>query len=474
VLGALRLRLLRMALLSSAGVMPNGHADDVETTVAAQLSRARAVDGSYISWREHLIDDESIGGVANLDGDGYQDIVSVHESDVEYDGVADGHIRIAFGSPDPDRWELVTLAEGVEAGAAEDAAIGDVNGDGWLDIIAACELAHLIYFENPRTDARHREWQRIIPTVTTGRGSFIRVFLEDFDGDGLPEVATANKGAQDPTRAAQEPKAISVFTIDGDPLDDDAWREHVLTEVPWPINAQPVDLDSDGDTDIIGGSVAEGRIMWFENVTRSGAIQFVEHPITIAPDFSGYAGAVNGFNMDFADFNGDGRLDIATFDTNRLVGVHAVWLEAPTSLDDPWRGHLIGEYAPDALVGFAVADVNGDGLPDLMTGGYSLGSRTADGLARPADSLGRLAWFENLGPGGTRWARHDFSRRERGMFDKFIARDMDDDGDLDFVSTRGNSGSYDGVFWLEQRRAIEPQPAFVPARREDSPERPLP
>jgi hypothetical protein len=41
--------------------------------------------------------------------------LSVHESDTRYDGVPDGYIRIAFGSADPDRWELTTLAEGPEA-----------------------------------------------------------------------------------------------------------------------------------------------------------------------------------------------------------------------------------------------------------------------------------------------------------------------------------------------------------------------
>ena len=85
----------------------------------------------------------------DLDLDGHTDIVSVHESDTAYDDVADGHIRLAFGSDDPDQWTLATLAEGAEAAAPEDVDIADVNGDGYPDIIAACELAHLIYFQNP-------------------------------------------------------------------------------------------------------------------------------------------------------------------------------------------------------------------------------------------------------------------------------------------------------------------------------------
>jgi hypothetical protein len=449
---------------------------------------ARAADGRFISWREHRIDDELLSSVplrgsdglviGDLDRDGWPDIVSVHESDDVYDGAPEGHIRIAFGSADPDRWYTVTLADGPEAGAAEDAVIADINGDGWLDIVAACELSHLIYFQNPGEGIREGRWPRLIPSITRDRGSFIRVFAADFNGDGQPEVTTPNKGAQDPTRAAQEPKAISVFEIRGEPLDDAAWVEHVLTEVPWPINAQTVDLDGDGDSDVVAGSVAEGRAFWFENVGSGGAIEFAEHTIAVAEPGAAAPPVVNAFNMDFADLNGDGRLDIVHFDTARLLGIDAAWLEQPESHDAAWIFHRIGQYAPDQLVGFALADIDGDGDLDLMTGGYSgasnaASSRAADGVADVGGSLGRLAWFENRGGAGN-WVRHDFSRRERGMFDKFLPYDVDRDGDVDFLGTRGNSGEYDGVFWLEQVRTDAPAPSFIHARVVDSPELPLP
>lgn len=453
--------------------------------LAAVETTARSADAQFIAWQEHLIDDEATGGVelrgsdglamGDLNGDGFEDIVSVHESDDVYDGAPEGHIRIAYGTLDPHVWNLVTLAEGPEAGAAEDVAIGDMNGDGYLDIVAACELAHLIYFENPGEGAPYdAPWERVIPAATTGRGSFIRVFLADLNDDGTLEVVTANKGAQDPTQAAQEPRPISFFEIDGAPLESSAWIEHVLTEVPWPINAQPIDLDSDGDMDVVGGSVAQGRIGWFENRGGAGRFDFVEHAIEVVAADGGTAPMVNGFNMDFTDLNDDGRIDIVTFDTARLIGLNAVWLEQPAAPGDAWRLHRIGGYAPDNIVGLVLADINGNGRLDLMTGGYSLGSRTADGGADPGGALGRLAWFENPGNPTEVWPRHDFSRRQRGMFDKFVVRDLDGDGDLDFVGTRGNSGPYDGVFWLEQVRSVVPMPAFTRARENDSPEIPLP
>lgn len=56
----------------------------------------------------------------------------MHESDTTYDGVANRPVRVAYGSADPEVWELRTLTEGEEAGAGENAAIGDINGDGFF------------------------------------------------------------------------------------------------------------------------------------------------------------------------------------------------------------------------------------------------------------------------------------------------------------------------------------------------------
>lgn len=465
------------AILLSAAGLCSSCATEAERSlpVAGQLTEAVAPDGRYISWKEHIIDDEAHAGglpvrgadglaMADFDKDGHPDVVSVHEDS--------NHIRMAFGSDDPDVWSLVTLAEGDEAGACEHASAGDLNHDGYPDVIAACEQAHLIYLQNPGRDARTASWKRLIPEMTKNRGSFIKVSLADFNGDGRLEVVAANKGVSARWSPDQKlPKTpISWFALPDDPLDGSGWVEHVLAEVEVPLNAQPVDLDGDGDADILASSRNEFRMFWFEN-TGGEEIAFRQHAINVEGAGNPVTGGIilTGFNVDFFDFNRDGRLDIATFDGYYNV----VWLEQPAEASANWRLHRAGSIAPDHLAGIAVIDINGDTHPDLIAGGYSGDPRPYDGEdVTPEDPVGRIAWFENPGDPAAEWTRHDISRRKRGMFDGFIGRDLDADGDIDIVSTRGNSGEFDGVFWLEQIRSDNPVKRFQPARETES--QPLP
>ncbi len=438
--------------------------------LASQPASARAaVTGQpFMSWREHIIDDPSRGvadlsgsdglAMADLDRDGFEDIVSVHESDTVYDGKPIGHVRIAWGSADPDRWTLTTLASGVQAAAAEDVSIADVNGDGYPDVLVACELAHLIYFQNPGTNPRTTIWQSTIPPITRNRGSYIRAFLADFDGDGRPEVSAANKGAQNPGEIEHPEKTtFSLYHIPQDPLNGAAWTEQVLGRAQVPINAEPVDLDGDGDLDIVAGTRRERRVLWFEN---RGDFDFAEHRIEIAGAPENLS--ITGFNMDYADLTGDGRTDIVS---TAWPG-ELVLLAQPDSFAEPWTFQRIGSAPPDQLVSVRLVDLDGDGDLDAFSGAYSRGPRDRDGpLVTVNDPIGRMLWFENRG--GT-WAAHQISRRKRGMYDKWLFRDLDGDGDLDAIGTRGNSEPYDGVFWLEQVRSAEPLPVFEQARIIDS------
>jgi len=151
------------------------------------------------------------------------------------------------------------------------------------------------------------------------------------------------------------------------------------------------------------------------------------------------------------------------------------WAAQPETPDGVWTVQDIGSFEPDSVTGFVPADIDGDGDLDVMAGSYSRGPRDVDGEEVTAeDAVGRIGWFQNPGDASAEWTRHDIVRRKRGMFDGFVARNAGGDGDVDFFATRGNSGEYDGVFWLEQLSSGGAAVRFKPAREEDSMGLPLP
>lgn len=446
---------LVFCLIASLLAACGGAAPEAGSPVEAEPTAAQAANGEYISWHEHRIDDEGkSGGIELRGGEG------VASADFDADGFPDfaaafdqsGHLRIAYGSDDPDTWSRLGLAEGAEAGGMADLQAGDLNGDGRMDLIVACRDAHLLYLQNPASEHRGFRWGRIVPALTSGRGAWVRAAFADLNGDGRPEVIAAVQG---------EGGSLSWFDVSGDPLQQESWEEHVLLRIDRPSELQTGDLDGDGDLDLLATSELDSRLLWLENVTEEGGeLVFEQRPIRLA------SGSPNVARAALHDLNGDGRLDAVV----SVGDSDLAWLEQPASPESEWTLHPLGDVAPDHLAGFTLADIDQDGDLDLFAGTASQGPQDEDaqGEVSPNNPSGRVAWFQNPGQADGKWTRHDILRRERGRFAAWTATDLDGDGDLDFIGTRGGSGAFDGLMWFEQRRSSGPVRRLVGVREQDS------
>ncbi len=435
-------------------------------------------DGRYISWQEHLIDDETLGGsvpvrggdglrMADLDHDDVLDMISIHGKS--------SYVRVVFGSDDVDTWFRLSLAEGDEVREPRDLAVGDLNGDGFADAVVACGTGHLLYLENPGGIVRGFRWGRVIPAATTGRGSFDRVSLADLDGDGRPDVLAVNGGEGRGSIADTTGPGISWFTLPPDPLEGEAWSEHVVLKNEQAVNARPIDLDADGDLDIVAGTGESRPLVWFENTpaeSTGDAEESIAGVSFSARDFWGDEGPTgarpDGSRMDFGDLNADGRVDLVTLsadDPSELL-----WIEQPSDLSASWSLHSLGTISPDRVTHFRIVDINGDKKLDVIVGsrGVEISDEAVedDKAATAANPSGRIAWFENPGKAAGSWARHDISRRAQGSYVGFVPYDVDEDGDVDFFVTRGGSGKFDGLIWLQQLHSGAPAIQFTPAREE--------
>jgi hypothetical protein len=191
------------------------------------------------------------------------------------------------------------------------------------------------------------------------------------------------------------------------------------------------DLNSDGRADVIctGG--------WWEQ-PPSGRKS--ESPWTFHPAQLGDAVA----DMIAYDVNGDKKTDVIASSAHRF-GIW--WFEQGVDKDG---SHVFTRHDlfPDLVSethALIAADINGDGLKDLVTGKrfWSHG-KSEPGSDKPA----RLYWFEaSRGPEGmTRFTPHEIDDQS-GIGTQFNVLDFNGDGLLDIVSANKK-----GVFLIEQLR----------------------
>jgi hypothetical protein len=368
-----------------------------------------AGDGS--TWTTHTISIASWGArsisTADVDSDGDLDVLSVAV-------MADDISWWENNNGDGSSWTEHRLDDFFDAARSIQAA--DLDRDGDLDILGtALAENRIVWWENSSGDAL--TW--IEHTLTATFVDVRTAYSVDFDQDGDLDVVGA---AFNSNRVAWWENSAGDAT---------SWTEHAIDDAFGnAIFAYPVDIDRDGDPDIVGAAELDDTIAWWENETiHSTALYPPEfnHTINSTVDGSVWSEAV--------DMDVDGDLDVLA--TGYYDG-NVSWFENVNGNATSWTQHIVAQRYMGPYMTQA-ADFDRDGDPDLVN--ITITSHGID-------------WYENVDGRATSWITHTIAY---DSFRQIVVADLDIDGDDDMIATSYNSDTplrwwenqNDGSVWSE-------------------------
>ena len=287
-------------------------------------------NGNFI--QEHIVDniEEQILQIqyVDIDNDGDFDIVSAEDDSVLklYKNDGDGTFSASITFSEPGFYYPLSLQ------------VGDVDNDNDMDVLAAYNNNEIVWYENLDGQGDLTSKNVITPQMSYPSS----IYLVDINQNSFKDLIFTNKFSDE----------VGYF-LNTDGLGNFGEKQIISSSVDNPSTIYALDVDGDGDQDIITNTESNSKLVWFQN---DGAANF-SSPIEITV----MAERIN--HITSADFNADGKLDLLTssYDDDQIA----------------WYGNL-GTFT-NTISGLVRLDANADGCNENDIGVSNLLITTENG-----------------------------------------------------------------------------------------------
>ena len=304
--------------------------------------------GSNNPFNSISVEDSAAPDLEDVDRDGDLDLII---------GTENGRM-VYYVNDGANHFQLLNPFSDIDVGDNSAPQLVDVDGDGDLDLISGAKNGTIIYYQRQTNGSYIQQTGSNHPFAGVDVGDDSAPQLVDVDGDDDLDLII---GEFNGTIIYYRQEANDYFQQTGsnNPFDGiDVGRESA---------PQLVDVDKDGDLDLIIGE-SGGTIIYYQRQADGSYVQQTESN----NPFDGIE-VGDGFNStpQLVDVDGDGDLDLISgdFGRNRIYyyqqQANGSYVQQ-TGNNNPFDGIEVGDESTPQLV-----DVDGDGDLDLISGARS-------------------------------------------------------------------------------------------------------